>query len=194
MKKGEFKTKYPAKLNGKIVKEYDTWRGMKRRCLDERFKKRCPAYKNVSCCDEWLLYENFYDWLHSQPNFDKWLNGERWHVDKDILVKGNKIYSPETCCLVPLNVNGLFSRGNTNKNKLPIGVNPHGAGFQASCDDLHHKKIYLGTYNTIEKAFYAYKEYKESLIKQVAEIEYSQGNITEKCYKAMMSYMIEIAD
>lgn len=194
MKKGEFKTKYPTKLNGKAIKEYEAWKGMKRRCFDEKMKERCPSYKNVTCCDEWLNYENFYDWLHSQENFDKWLNGDRWAVDKDILVKGNKVYSPETCCLVPMNINSLFAKGNRNKNKMPIGVSLHGRSFQASCNNYYNKKICLGTYNTAEKAFYAYKDYKESLIKKVAKIEYSKGNITKKCYEAMLNYKIEISD
>ncbi len=194
MKKGEFKAKYPTKLDGKLTKEYEAWRGMKRRSLDEKFKERCPAYKSVSCCNEWLNYENFYEWLHSQENFDKWYNGDKWAVDKDILVKGNKVYSPENCCLVPLSVNSLFAKGNSNKNKIPIGVNPHGTGFQASCSNSYNKKIYLGTYDTIEEAFSAYKDYKEKLIKEIAQIEYDKANITEQCYKAMISHKVEITD
>ena len=83
--------KYPTKINGDMTKEYETWFQMIRRCFNKR--EREPTYKNVNCCDEWLLYENFYEWLHNQENFDRWLNGEKWTIDKDILVKGNKIYS-----------------------------------------------------------------------------------------------------
>ena len=92
------------------------------RCFYEKIKEEHPTYKNVTCSEEWLLFENFYEWLHLQENFDKWYNEDKWCLDKDILVKGNKIYSPKTCCLVPQNVNTLFTKKNANRGKLPIGV------------------------------------------------------------------------
>ena len=83
--------KYPAKINGIIQKEYDTWIGMIRRCYDKKTKKKTSAYQDITCCDEWLLYENFYEWLHSQENFDKWYSGNRWAVDKDIVFTDDTI-------------------------------------------------------------------------------------------------------
>lgn len=192
---GMIGVKYPAKINQKITKEYDTWRSMLRRCFDKSFKERCPAYKDVTCCNEWLCFENFYEWLHKQENFDKWSNEKGWNVDKDILVKGNKIYSPETCSLVPDYVNNLFSKGgNDNKCGLPIGVHMHGNSFQSACCDLYDKRKHLGTYSTPEEAFLAYKQHKENLIKQVGQEEYNNKNITKKCYEAMMNYIVEITD
>lgn len=90
---------YPVTINGKSTKEYSAWQGILYRSFDKETKDKHPTYKDVTCCEEWLYYPNFYEWLHSQKNFDKWLNGERWAIDKDILIKGNKIYSPEACCL-----------------------------------------------------------------------------------------------
>ena len=192
---GMLGVKYPAKVNEQSEKEYLIWRKMLERCYDEKFKEKRSTYENVTCCSEWLYYENFYEWLHSQPNFDKWLNGERWAVDKDILIKGNKVYSPETCCLVPNNVNGLFVKQDRKRGILPIGVNKKGNKFQVYCHNpLTNKKECLGTFNTIEEAFYAYKQRKEKIIRQVAESEYNNGNITEQCYKAMMNYQVEITD
>ena len=103
--------KYPIWIdNAKVCKEYNTWKNMLHRCFDSREKKKRPTYQDATCCKEWLLYENFYEWLHSQDNFDKWLIGNKWCLDKDILVKGNKTYSPETCCLVPNRINVLFTK------------------------------------------------------------------------------------
>ena len=57
------------------------------------------------------------------------------------------------------------------------------------------KAVEIGYYSTPEKAFYlGYKPYKENIIKQVAQIEYDNGNITEECYQAMMNYEVEIDD
>lgn len=187
--------KYLTKVNGKLIKEYITWKDIIHRCFDIKNKEKNPTYKNVICCDEWLLYENFYNWLHSQENFEKWHNEERWAIDKDILFKGNKFYSPETCCLVPMNVNNLFTKNNSIRGNLPIGVRVGKNGFISTCwNPFLNKGEYLGTYQTIEEAFQIYKTYKEKIIKQVAKIEYDKGNIIEICYNAMLNYKVEITD
>lgn len=188
--------KYPIIVDGKPSKEYSIWRSIIGRCCDEKIKKKQPTYQDVTCCDEWLLYDNFYEWLHKQPNFDKWYDGERWAVDKDIFIKRNKVYSPETCCLVPQNVNCLFLKRESERGKYPIGVRYTESGFNAKCHNpFTNKGEDLGNYFTPENAFYlGYKPYKERIIKQVAQIEFDKGNITEACYKAMMNYEVEIDD
>ena len=181
--------------NSKSTREYMTWYHIIQRCYSGKLKEKQPAYKDIAVCSEWLYYENFYEWLHSQPNFDKWYNGKRWALDKDILSKGNKVYSPENCCLVPQNVNCLFLKREAERGKHPIGVRYTNDGFLASCHNpFTNRREELGCYPTPEKAFIAYKNYKEDIIKKVAQIEFDAGNITEQCYQAMMSYEVEITD
>lgn len=188
--------KYPVRLpHGNPIKEYYTWRGILRRCFDKNSKNKNKAYQDVSCCDEWLLYENFYEWIHKQENFGEWLNSDDWAIDKDILVKGNKIYSPQTCCLVPRNVNNLFIKCQNVRGVYPIGVGKQYKNYTAKCQNPFTGKTEpLGTYETIASAFLAYKFQKESYIKQVAKEEYAKGNITKRCYDAMMNYQVEITD
>lgn len=188
-------TKYQVSVNCIKNKEYIIWQAILQRCYNATYKENRPAYKQVTCCNEWLNFENFCDWLHSQPNFDKWHNGKRWAVDKDILNKGNKVYSPENCCLIPQNVNCLFLKRESERGKYPIGVRYTKNGFLAKCrNPFLDKAVELGYYSTPEKAFEVYKTYKEDIIKQVAEIEYKDGNITKECYEAMMKYKVEITD
>lgn len=189
-------TKYPRSANCRNIKEYETWRHILRRCYDNKLKSRQPTYNDVFCCDEWLCYEKFYEWLHNQNNFNKWYEGKRWAVDKDIFVKRNKIYSPENCCLVPQNVNCLFLKREAERGKYPIGVShKENEGFVAACNNpFINRREELGSYSTPEKAFSVYKKYKENIIKQVAQEEFSKGNITEECYKAMINYVVEIDD
>ena len=193
---GMYGVLYPARHNNRMTEEYDAWTKMLQRCYSEKYCKVHKSYEIVTCCDEWLLYENFYEWLHSQDNFNKWLNGERWAIDKDILIKGSKVYSPDTCCLVPQNVNNLFIKADSVRGNYPIGVRITRNGtFQAYCNNPFTNKIeHLGTFSTPEKAFLAYKKAKESYIKQIAQDEYSKGNITKQCYEAMMNYEVEITD
>ena len=188
--------KYPIKANNKLTKEYDTWKHMLRRCFDSSHKEKHPEYKDVNCCEEWLLYENFYEWLHNQPNFEKWITGIRWAIDKDILVKGNKIYSPETCCLVPQNVNSLFTKRTKLRGNLPIGIGFSDNHYRALCKNpFTNKQEKFGYYSTPEDAFYlGYKPYKENIIKQVAQTEFNKGNISRQCYEAMLNYQVEITD
>ena len=187
--------KYPICINNKNIKEYQTWTDMLKRV----FKAKYPTYQDATVCEEWLLYENFYEWLHSQENFEKWLNGERWALDKDILVKGNKVYSPETCCLVPHDVNTLFVKSEKTRGDYPMGVskrsNRNGYSAKIIYGRKNHKeKISSYQYPTIEEAFYAYKESKEKYIKEIAKESYENGDITKKCYLAMMNYEVEITD
>ena len=185
--------KYPSRKNGQKTKEYRAWSGILVRCYDEKYREENQSYKEVTCCKEWLLFENFYEWLHSQENFDKWLSGEWWAVDKDILVKGNKIYAPEMCSLVPPNINGLFTKCDKSRGELPIGVSKHRKKYRAGISiNKHH--IILPVRDTIEEAFVDYKNIKEENIKKIAQEEYNMGNITKKCYEAMMRYEVEITD
>lgn len=88
------------------IKEYQCWLDLLFRVYGN--KKDKGTYVDCKVCEEWLYYPNFYEWLHNQENFEKWEIGIKWCLDKDIICKGNKNYSSETCCLVPNNVNTLF--------------------------------------------------------------------------------------
>lgn len=184
--------KYPCRVGGVLTKEYRSWQNMLARCYTEMDE----AYNDASCCDEWLLYDIFYEWLHKQENFNKWLNGYRWCLDKDILIKGNKVYSPETCCLVSFDVNILFAKRKRKRGDLPIGVcfENHTQRYLAHCNTGEKNGVNLGRYDSPIDAFCAYKTYKEQQIKQIATEEYNKGNIIKQCYEAMMSYSVDIDD
>lgn len=183
--------KYPSRIGKTPLKEYCAWTRMLYRC----YQRNDVAYRDVICCNDFLMYEKFYDWIHSQENFDKWKCNDRFAIDKDILNKGNKIYSSDGCCLVPQIVNDLFIKQRGRRGELPIGVYKNHNAFYAMCNNpIAHKRVFLGQYNTPEQAFISYKKYKESLIKEVANIEYAKSNITKICHNAMMNYEVEITD
>lgn len=183
---GEYK---PNKNNQKNP-VYNTWKDMLQRCCDEKFKKKHNTYKEVSVSEE---FKNF-------QNFNKWFVDNTWHddfktLDKDILIKGNKIYSPSTCVLVNQKINLLFIRNDKNRGKYPIGISKENNKFVAKCGDGEGNRVYLGKYNTQEEAFEAYKKGKENIIKKVAE-EYKEKypNFPNKLYEAMINYKVEITD
>ena len=195
----------PISKKGKKSKEYETWRGILKRCLDDGYLEREPTYNGCSISKEWTYYKNFYDWITSQENYKQWKEGGKgWAIDKDILIKGNKVYSSETCLLVPMNVNSLFTNRKLHRGSYPIGVSysKKNNKFLAYCNDPFKERNdggryighYLGSYTTPEEAFYAYKKFKEEMIKKVAILEFQRENITQKCYEAMINYQIEIDD
>ena len=137
----------------------------------------------------------FYDWIHTQDNYSVIKNDPTFAIDKDILYKGNKLYSPSKCCLVPQRVNNLLLKSNAIRGNLPIGVHFHQVNgtYIAQCGG-HGNGRYLGSYDTPIEAFNAYKKDKEREIKEIARIEYDKGTITKQCYDALMQYEVEITD
>lgn len=154
--------KYHARTSKKIFKEYATWKNMLYRCYSEKYEKRYGTHNNATVCEEWLCYENFYDWIHNQSNAENFLNGSNWILNRKIIVKDNDIYSPETCCLVPRNVDRLFVKPNLNMEFAT------------------------------ESMLQMYKEHMKNKIKKVAKEEFANGNISEQCYEAMMKYEVII--
>ena len=176
-------------------KEYNTWHQMLRRCFNSQVKEEKPTYKDASCCDEWLSYDNFRNWLRSQENYDKWKDLKWSAIDKDIIYKGNKLYSPERCFLVPVNINNLLVKHDAMRGNYPIGVYFVNNKYIANCTNpIENKLVRIGLFNTEIEAFEAYKEYKENLIKEIADIEYDKGTITKKCRDALYAYKVEIND
>ena len=171
------------------TKEYKLWSSILRRSYSSVYHKNKPKYKDVSVSDSWLLFSNFYKDIKEIPNYHKSIE-EDWHLDKDILVKGNRIYSKETVCFVPNEINSLFIRANKVKNKA-IGVYKLGNKYTSKFQ-IRGKTIELGIFETEDAAFLAYKNAKEDYIKSVAN-KYL-GEIDEKVYKALINYSVEKYD
>ena len=177
-------------INGKKIKSYSCWKSMIQRCYSEKYKEKHPTYKDVTCCEEWKYYKNFKEWYNE--NYYE-VNDERMEIDKDILHKGNKIYSPETCCIVPHKINELFVKSDKRRGNLPIGILSYKNKFRVQCNLGEKKKQkHLGVYDTIEEAFEVYKKYKIAFIKEMAESY--KNKIPIKLYKAMLNWQVEITD
>ena len=188
--------KYKIKENGKLTKCYQTWHSMLERCYDEKYHEKEPTYINCEVCKEWHNLQTFGNWFYE--NYYE-IEDERIALDKDILNKGNKVYSPDTCIFVPHNINSLFTKSDKARGDYPIGVhyNKQNKKFIARCsiyDYKENKKIrkYLGLYDTPEKAFEVYKQFKEKYIKEVAD--YYKNLIPTKLYDVMYKYEVNIND
>jgi hypothetical protein len=103
------------------------------------------------------------------------------------------VYSSDTCCFVPQEINSLFTLSNKARGDYPIGVSYVKASkkFKATVN-INGNNKHLGYHKTPELAFLAYKEAKESYIKEMAN-KY-KDEITIECYDALMNYEVEITD
>jgi hypothetical protein len=161
------------KIKGKTVWHcpfYQTWTGMLGRCYSEKWKQKYPTYRGCSVCEEWKTFSNFMAWMKTQS----W---EGKHLDKDILIPGNKVYSPENCVFVSHSLNNLLCNRNRSRGEFPVGVylrkdNNRRRKFEVKMT-RYGKLSRVGMYLTPEEAHEAYKKERSKYILEVAE------NLTE---------------
>jgi hypothetical protein len=177
---------YIAKLNGKHTPEYRDWSCMLKRCYCTLDSKR--SYFDVDVCSEWYNFQNFATWCTKQPNFNK----EGWRLDKDLLgsLNGDKLYSPDTCVYLPVEINNFIKT--RRMNNLPLGVDTverNGTIKYRSQGREDGKTIRFGLYDTISEAFLQYKNHKELHAKILAE-KYKE-DLPLKAYKALLNYEVK---
>lgn len=126
-----------ATVGGKMTPQYRAWTGMMGRSYNEKTQERQPTYKGCSVDPRWHNFQAFAVWYDA--NYYE-IEGKTIALDKDLLVKGNKVYGPDTCVFLPHDINGLFIKNNNLKNK------------------------------TSSEAFAIYKSNKERVIKEMAEL------------------------
>lgn len=125
-------------------KAYSVWYDMIFRCYSPRAAVTYPTYRECKVCDNWLLFSNFAAW--HEDNYT-----EGFTLDKDILKKDNKEYSPENCCYVPKIVNSLTARTNMSVSSSLTGasfVKSKGL-WQSGCrNPITKKNEYLGLFDS----------------------------------------------
>ena len=183
-------TKYLFRIDGVKTKEYALWCDMLRRCYSDDFKKRQPTYEGCEVSDNFLHYEYFYEWCNKQIGF----GNEGFELDKDLLVKGNKVYSEATCVFLPSEINSLLVKRTASRGEHLIGVyfNKKSKASVAMVSRNKGQPEYLGLFKTEIEAFRAYKQAKETFVKERAEKW--KDKIDERAYKALMNYTVEIDD
>lgn len=169
---------------------YRVWIDMIKRCYDKVRYDKYKNYDDCSVCNEWLCYANFKKWYENN-HYN--IGNETMCIDKDILIKGNKIYSPDTCIFVPQRINKLFVNNKACRGEYPIGVSYRkNQNLFTATVKINNEKTIKKYCHTAEEAFYAYKNIKERYIKEVAD-EYKE-KIPQKLYDTMYSWQIEITD
>lgn len=160
------------------------WSNMNTRCYNENYHAESPQYIGCEVCQEWLDdKENFYDWV--KENYYT-VGSEQMDLDKDILVKNNNIYSPETCIFAPHSINVYFE----NLTREPLYV-PSKQKYKMSIY-IDGMNVDLGLFDTEEAAKATYIKHKEASI--MAKADLYKDKIPKKLYDAMINWTIELDD
>ena len=183
-------TKYPISEGGVLTKEYVLWKNMLERCYSDTYQKKQPTYVGCEVSDKFKSYECFYEWCNEQVGF----GNKDWQLDKDLLIKSNKVYSEYSCVFIPRKINQVLVKRTASRGEHLIGIYwcKKGKAFVAQVNKNKGKSEYLGIFKTEIEAFEAYKQAKESLVKEQAEKW--KDKIDDRAYNALMNYEVEIDD
>ena len=178
--------KYPTN-----TKHYTAWYGMLQRCYDKSLHTKInKTYKNCTVSENFLRYEYFYEWCEKQVGF----TDSHFELDKDLLIKGNSVYSENTCVFVPREINIAMIKSTASRGNLFIGVTFDKASnnYRSYVCVGNGKRLDLGCFKTEIEAFNAYKQTKENYLKGLANKW--KNHIDIKAYTALMNYQVEITD
>lgn len=180
---GYYGNALPKRSNPRIERAYSVWTKMLRRCYDTESKQH-KDYSDCSVSEKFSSFEHFSTWYLSQVGSDK----NNWQLDKDLLIKGNRLYSEDTCCLVPHEINSLLKRYTKNS------VTCKGVYYDKKLSKFsaHFLGKYIGLFNTEVEAFLAYKQAKEQYIKEVANKWKDQ--IDARLYNSLINWEISFDD
>lgn len=178
------KGKYKPTQNGKRTKSYSVWRAMMERAYNPNYYKTQPTYKGCSIDERWHDYQVFAEWYANNKH-----SSQDYQLDKDLLVEGNKVYSPDTCCLVPQELNCLLTNRSNHRGDYPQGVHwdKFIGKFKAQIT-ANSATTYLGVYDCPNEAYQVYKEYKEAHVKTKA-LEW-QDRIADNVFQALMNWKL----
>jgi hypothetical protein len=184
----------PKSSKGKHLKEYSLWKDMLLRSTTGH-QEKFPCYTGCTISENFKNYSYFYDWCQEQTGsktIDE--NGRYWQLDKDLLYKGNKLYSEDTCIFLPQRINGLLIKQQGARGEYPVGVylSTNIGKFIARCHTGKGARKNLGRFDTPYEAFSAYKRFKEALIKEIAG-EYKE-QLDSRTYHTLINYKVEIDD
>lgn len=175
--------------DGNKSRFYTLWGSAIKRCYSKTKSKDNSYYNRCSVSEEFRDYSFFKSWCEEQVGCEE----VGWHLDKDLIKKGNLEYSPKFCCFLPPEVNTAIIRSKSWSSDLPQGVSmsTDKKKFRAriSVDGIGK---HLGVFNTVEEAFLVYKKEKETYLKVLAERW--KGRIDSRAYEALINWEVNIDD
>lgn len=170
-----------AKYKGVNDLAYSTWVSMLIRCYSDKGYSRNSSYNDCSVATEWHNFQNFAEWIKTHEHY-----GLGYQLDKDLLKDGNRVYGPEYCSLIPVEINSLIVRAKPKKNGLPKGVDFYKRkGMFRARISINNKSKEIGFFDSVESARDAYLAEKANYVRFVAN--QWRGRIKNNAYHSLIS-------
>jgi len=174
--------KYAISIKHKHTKIYQLWINLLNRCYNPKYHLTHSAYKDCTVCDEWLNFQNFGEWFDKNYNLEVM---QDWQLDKDILIYGNKIYGPNTCCFVPKEINIAIRNNSKTQNKYSKGICFRNNKFVV-CVNVGKGKKYCGSFKILSEAILCYNHSKQQYI---SSLLYTYKDVLSKhVYNRLLHY------
>ena len=150
-------------IDGKRYKHvaYQIWQDMLRRCFSEAYLSTHTSYIGTKCSDDWKLFSKFLIWFNKN-----YISG--YQLDKDLLYRGNKLYSENTCIFIPPQVNTYIITSTKARGILPVGVHSKDNKFQSTIQ-IDGKTTHLGIFTDPILAHRAWQKAKIEHAKELME-------------------------
>lgn len=176
--------RHKAKINSKQTLAYRTWHNMIARCYSQKYQSINPTYIDCSVTEDWLDFQNFADWFESHE-----YSRAGYQLDKDLLIPNNKVYSPDTCCFVPKQLNTLILDASTIRGDYPQGVSFHKASSKFSAQvKINNKYKHLGLFECPSEAHNVYRTEKEKHVR-VKALEW-KGKVSNAVFNALANWKL----
>lgn len=159
---------------GRENKWYCVWKGILERCFNEHWLSTHESYRGTTVCDEWLTLSAFSEWCENNGGIINELQ-----IDKDVLIPGNKHYSPDTCVFITPALNSLMLMNKKTRSKYGIGVTLDGNRFQSRIK-INNQTVRIGRFDTPIEASFAYIKKKCEVIREAG-----RNHLDERVNKAL---------
>lgn len=149
---------------------YQVWANMIARCYSARYQAMNPSYIGCTVSPEW----------HYFSEFKAWMEGRHWQgmqIDKDLLLKGNKVYGPEACVFVSNQLNSFIGGRSSSRGDCPAGVfwsDDHGKFRSMCCNPFTGKREHLGFFTDPDVAHEAWRAKKHQHACRYADMQSDQ--------------------
>lgn len=142
------KGSYISRYKGKLLPRYNAWANMLKRCYCPESHIKLPTYKDCTVAKIWHNYQKFAEWYDTNYPTD----GGTYELDKDIKIKGNRVYSPDTCMFVTSKENTVEASAKHYKLVSPCGANIDVYNMREFCKKnnliaTHMSKVVSGKLN-----------------------------------------------
>ena len=161
-----------------ICPVYKKWKSMITRCYFKPSRQLSDAYYGVYVCKEWHSFSSFRAWI---VDYSERIGVDiaSMDLDKDLIINGSNVYSPETCSLVTSITNRfILDKGSCRAGFLTgvayAGKSKSGRVSARCSNPFTGKDEYLGRFDSELEAHHAWKKRKHELACKLAEMQHDE--------------------